>query len=186
MVKYIFVLPLALLLIFSGCATVNVYNANPSFETVDNEYFDLLIEPQPSAGHYYFNAFRFVLTNKTSRPLSIVWEESYYLLNGRKNGQFGWEGMTFEKLKEIRRNPYVAIKAGDTLTGVVFPLKMLARLSLSERARLGESRPEDQFAMGPLPQGKNGMLLTVRADGKIIQETVVFEIGMTPMNYPPK
>ena len=148
MVKYFFVLPLALLLIFSGCATVNVYNANPSFETADNEYFDLLLEPQPAAGYHYFNAFRFVLTNKTDRPLSFAWEETYYLFNGRKYGQFGWQGMTFEKLKEIRRNPYAEVKAGDTLTAVVFPLKMLARLSLEERARLGGSRPEDQFAMG--------------------------------------
>ena len=186
MIKSFFALPLALLLILFGCATVNVYNSNPSSKTVDNEHFVLLLEPQPAAGHHYFNAFRFVLTNKSSRPLSIVWEQSYYLLNGRKNGQFGWEGMTFEKLKEIRRNPYVEVDAGDTLTGVVFPLKMLARLSLQDRARLGESGPEDQFAMGPLPQGENGMLLTVQADGKVIQETVVFEIGMTPMTSSPK
>ena len=80
--------------------------------------------------------------------MSFAWEETYYLFNGRKYGQFGWQGMTFEKLKEIRRNPYAEVKAGDTLTAVVFPLKMLARLSLEERARLGGSRPEDQFAMG--------------------------------------
>jgi hypothetical protein len=186
MIKYLFALTLAVLLTLFGCATVNVYRSNPSSKTVDNEYFDLLLEPQPAAGYYYFDAFRFVLSNKSGRPLSIVWDQSYYLLNGRKNGQFGWEGMTSENLKEVRKNPHVEAEAGETITAVIFPLKMMAKLHLRDRAKLGESGPEDQFEMGPLPQGENGMLLTVRTDGKVIQETVAFEIGMTPMNSPSK
>lgn len=177
--KHLFILPLTLFFVFYGCATVKVFHANPTVATVSNQYFDLQLEPQPAAGHTYFNAFRFVLTNKTNGPLSIVWEESFYLLNGRKNGQFGWEGMTFDELKEIRNNPYIKVGAGNSLTAVVFPMKLLARLDPKKRARLGESRSEDQFVRGPLPQGKNGMLLTVRMDGKVIQETVFFEISMT-------
>ena len=186
MVKHFLAIPLALLLLFSSCATVNVYHSNPASRTVKNEYFDLLIEPQPADGHYYFNAFRFVLTNKSNQPLNILWEQSYYLLNGRKNGQFGWEGMTFESLKEIRKNPYVKIDVGATSTGIVFPLKMMARISLKDRAKLGESKTEDQFEMGPLPKGENGMLLAVQIDGKVVQEKVVFVIDMTPMSTPPK
>ena len=113
--------------------------------------------------------------------MSIDWLNTYYIHDGRRNGQFGWEGMTFEDLNKIRENPYRVIQAGDTLSAIIFPLKLIARLDRNTRARIGGPGPEGQIAFGPIPAGENGMMLTVNQNGKQIQETIVFNIRMTEM-----
>ena len=164
------------LVVLSACATVKVYDVQPSFHRISDDYVDVLLEPQPAAGHNYFNAFRFVLQNKTDKSMEIDWFNTYFLLNGQKNGRFGWDGMTFEDLEAVRKNPYATIGPGQTLTAVIFPLKLLARHNRQDAARLGGPGPEGQFALGPLPAGKNGIWLTIMQAGKRYEETLSFDI----------
>ena len=176
MIKGLSKLLLLSLVILVGCSAVRVYDTDPSYKEVKNDYFYLLIEPQPAARGNFFNAFRFVFENRTDKPMTIDWANTHYIHNGRRNGQFGWDGMKFEDLEKIRKNPHAKIEADETISEIIFPINLLARMSLSDRARLGGPGPEGQFAFGPLPEGKNGMLLTVVHSGKKIQETLVFNI----------
>ena len=179
MIKGLFkVLPLSIVILI-GCSTVKVYDTDPSYKEVKNDYFYLLIEPQPAARGNFFNTFRFVLTNNTDKPMTIDWANTHYIHNGRRNGHFGWEGMSFEELNAVRNNPHTRIDARETISEIIFPLNLLARMSLSDRARLGGPGPEGQFAFGPLPAGQNGMLLTVIQNGQQFQETLLFNIRMS-------
>ena len=78
------------LLVLVGCSTIRVYDTDPSYQQASNDSFDLLIEPQPAAGRNFFNAFRFVITNKTDQPMTIDWLNTHYIHNGRRNGQFAF------------------------------------------------------------------------------------------------
>ena len=153
----------------AACAGVEVYTSNPEVQRVSNDYFTAELEPQLKPGQTFFATFRFVLTNRTNKELQIDWENSYYFLNGRRNGRFLWEGVTWDGLKEIRSKPLIPVAAGDTITGVIFPKKLVGRSSAMTRGTV-------QYTQGPLPEGENGILLIVRINGKVLQKKMVVDI----------
>jgi hypothetical protein len=152
-------------LVFSlaACAGVKVYTSNPEVQRVSNDYFTAQIEPQLKPGQNFFATFRFDLTNKTDKDLNIDWENSYYLLNGRRNGRFLWEGVTWNGLEEMRSKPLIPVAPGDTFTGVIFPKNLVGRATAMTPGGV-------QYIQGALPEGENGILLIVRQGGKVIQQ----------------
>ena len=170
---------LILLVILAGCAQVRVYSSNPSSQSVSNDYFEAEFEPQLAEGKHFFNAFRLVITNKTDKDLILDWSKTYYLLNGRRNGQFGWEEMTFEELRGVRSQPLVTIDPDNTLSNVVFPLKLLAWEEYTRGGtRTRDSKPEESFRPGVIPEGENGISLYIKQGGKVIQEKLTFNITL--------
>lgn len=136
-----------LVLIVTGCAAVEVYSSSPAVQKMSNNYFNVELEPQHQEGQNFFTSFRFVLTNKTKKDLHVDWENTFYLLNGRRSGRFLWEGVDWEALKKIRNQPLVPVAAGDTVTAVVFPK------SLAGRSKIGTTTGL-RYTRGPLPAGK--------------------------------
>ena len=163
------VIIVCLVFALAACAGVEVYSSNPELQRVSNEYFNAELEPQLKPGQNFFSTFRFVLTNNTNKELQIDWENTYYFLNGRKNGRFLWEGVTWDGLKEIRSKPLIPLAPGDTITGVIFPKKLVGRGSAMDRGGV-------QYTQGALPEGENGMLLFVRQNGKVVREKMVVSI----------
>ncbi len=170
----------ALLAAWIGCAGTPVYTTDVPRIQKENEGFEITLEPRTAEGYSYLNAFRFVFTNKTQGVVEILWNETYYLMNGKRNGHFGWQGMTFEDLDRVRERPAIAVGPGETITQVLFPGRLLARQTAQERIRLGRSGPEGQFDPGPLPEGGNGMDLAVRQGGGIVREKLEFEVRSAP------
>ncbi len=167
---------LCVLVVLAGCASVKVTTADPPTQRADTARFEVLLQPQPAAGRAHFNAFRLVITNKTERPFSIDWDDTYYLLNGRRQGQFGWEGMSPGDLNRLQKNPVVTVAPGTTQAVIVFPLTLLAAVPADARARLGGTGPGAQGALVVLPTGLNGMELTVQQDGEQFRETLTLRI----------
>lgn len=150
-----------------GCATIKVHTSNPSMQTVDNEYFHAEFEPQQPDGQPFYNEFRIVITNKSSKDFEFDWERTRYLFNGKSFGRFGFEGMTFEDLDNLKTQPRITIEAGDTKSHLLFPLRLVARDSMRPTTR----RPgTDPITPGPLPEGKHGIRIVVIQDGKEIRE----------------
>jgi len=152
-----------------GCAGVKVYTSNPGVQRVSNEHFTAEFEPQIKPGQNFFATFRFVLTNKTNKELQIDWENTYYLINDRRNGRFLWEGVTWDGFKEIRSKPFIPVAPGDTITSVIFPKKLVGRASAMTAGGV-------QYTQGALPEGENGILLNVRQNGKVVREKMVVDI----------
>jgi hypothetical protein len=170
---------LVLLFILAGCAQVRVYSSKPASQSISNAHYDAEFEPQLAEGKHYFNAFRLVITNKTDKDLVLHWSRTYYLLNGRRNGEFGWSGMTFEELKGIKDQPFVTIPPQKTLSNVVFPLKLIAWEEYTRGgSRKQDSKPEESFFPGVIPEGENGISLYVMQDNKAIQERITFNITL--------
>jgi phospholipid-binding lipoprotein MlaA len=148
----------------------DVYSSKPEIQRVSNDYFAAELEPQLKEGQGFFSTFRFVLTNNTNQDLSLDWENSYYLLNGRRNGLFLWEGVTWDSLKEIRSQPLVPVAPGSTFTEVIFPAALVGRASPTTPGGV-------QYIQGALPEGENGIALVVRQNGKVISERMVVIIS---------
>lgn len=169
----------ALLILFAfstGCSSARLYYSVPPIHHVGHTAFDAMLQPQATAGQERFNSFRFVITNKSDKPFAVDWDDSYYLLDGRRRGHFGWAGMKVEDLQQLQRNPLHVVPAGAMLAGVIFPIELLARKALHEGSRLGTGGPEGEAALGPLPEGENGLELTVNLDGEQLRETLTVKI----------
>jgi hypothetical protein len=157
---------------FTGCAGVQVYSSDPAIKKAGNDYFEIEFEPELAAGYHFFNAFRFVVTNKTDKDFTIAWEETYYLFNGRRYGRFvgdevlAKEGLDFEKYKELTKGLVVTIPAGNTKSHLLYPVKLIAREPLVDPYGRQPKSRGGAYSPGPIPAGKSGIEFVVRQNGK--------------------
>jgi len=125
-------------------------------------------------GYDYYNRFRYQFTNKTNGDLIIDWSETFYLRNGKKYGHFGWEGLTFEQLREVKEEPEITIAPGKKDTTEIFPAKLIGWKE--EGVRMKATTPEAGFTLTPLPEGENGMSIAVLKDGKLLRKNIMVKI----------
>ena len=163
-------------LIFSGCAKEQIYSSSPPMQTVSTSSFEVKLEPLKAEGYGYYNRFRYQFANRTDGDLVIDWSETFYLRNGKKYGRFGWEGLTFEQLREVQEEPEVTIAAGKTNAIEIFPVRLIGWKE--EGVRMKATTPEAGFTLTPLPEGENGMSIAVLKDGKLLRKKILVNIKM--------
>jgi hypothetical protein len=161
-------------LVIAGCAKEQIYQSSPSMQTVSTQHYEVKLEPLRAEGYNYYNKFRYQFTNKTNGDLVIDWSETYYLQNGKRYGNFGWEGLTFEELRGIKEEPDITVAAGQTETAVLFPLKLMGWKE--EGVRMKATTPEAGFTNGVIPVGQNGMSIAVLQDGKVLRKNILVTI----------
>ena len=163
-------------LFLTACAKEQIYSSSPPMQTASTSSFEVKLEPLKAEGYDYYNRFRYQFTNKTSGDLVIDWSETFYLRNGKKYGRFGWEGLTFEQLREVKEEPKITIAAGKTDAIELFPVKLIGWKE--EGVRMKASTPEAGFTLTPLPEGENGMSIAVLKDGKLLREKILVNITL--------
>ena len=165
-----------LLLIIAGCAAQKVYTSSPAIQTVTTNDFKVTLEPLRAEGYSYYNRFRYQFTNQTNGDLVIDWSQTFYLRNGKRYGHFGWEGLTFEDLREAKEAPKITIAAGQTNAIEIFPVKLIGWKE--EGVRMKATTPEAGFTLTPLPEGENGMSIAVLKDGKVLRKNILVKITL--------
>ena len=145
-------------------------------QTASTSSFDVELEPLKAEGYDYYNRFRYQFTNKTNGDLVIDWSETFYLRNGKKYGHFGWEGLTFEQLREVKEEPKITIAAGTKDAIELFPVKLIGWKE--EGVRMKASTPEAGFTLTPLPEGENGMSIAVLKDGELLRKKILVNITL--------
>ena len=163
-------------LVLAGCAKEQIYSSTPPIQTVNTSIFEVELEPLKAEGYHYYNRFRYQFTNKTNRNLVIDWSQTYYLRNGKKYGRFGWEGLTFEQLREVQEEPEVTIAPGKRDAAEIFPVKLIGWRE--DGVRMKATTPEAGFTLTPLPEGENGMSIAVKQDGKLLQRKILVNIKL--------
>ena len=163
-------------LVFTGCATVPVYTSDPTTQMVENELFTVELEPHLASGKSYFDSFRYVFVNKSDRILEIDWQNTFFLKNGVRFGRWGMEEFTVDQLEENRAHPRIAVAPGETTSGLIFPLKLIAKRNWTDI-----SRDEIAKQVGIIPESESGMLLTVRDGDRVIREKLVCRISISKM-----
>ena len=163
-------------LVLTGCAKEQIYSSSPPMQTVSTSSFEVKLEPLKAEGYNYYNRFRFQFINRTSGDLIIDWSETFYLRNGKKYGRFGWEGLTFEQLREVQKEPEITIAAGKRDAIELFPVKLIGWKE--DGVRMKATTPEAGFTLTPLPEGENGMSIAVLKDGKLLREKILVNITL--------
>ena len=163
-------------LVMVGCAKEQVYNSTPPMQTVSTSDFEVKLEPLKAEGYGYYNRFSYQFTNKTNGSLTIDWSETFYLRNGKRYGHFGWEGLTFEQLREVKVEPTINIGPGTKDSIEIFPVKLIGWRE--EGVAKKATTPEAGFTLTPLPAGENGMSIAVIKDGKLLRKNILVKITL--------
>lgn len=165
-----------LFLAITACATIPIYNSDPATQTVENELFKVDLEPHLASGKHYFDSFRYVFVNKSDQELKIDWQNTFFLKNGVKFGRWGMDDFDLEELQERREQPLIPVAPGSTVSGIIYPLKLIAK-----RNWTAISRDEVAKERGIIPESESGMLLAVRQGDRIIRERLVCRISIDRM-----
>ena len=163
-------------LLTAGCAKEQVYTSIPAVQTVSTSAYELKLEPLKAEGYDYYNRFSYQFTNKTDGDLVIDWEQSYYLRNGKRHGNFGWEGLTFEQLRGVQDEPEITIGPGKIDKIDIYPIKLIGWRE--EGVRKKANTPEEGFTLTPLPEGENGLSIAVYQNGKLLRKRITVNIKM--------
>jgi len=148
-----------------GCATEKVWISSPEIQTAGNPYYESRLEPV--TGKYsFFVSFHLAVINKSDSNLKINWNKTRYIHNGRRYGVFVFKGIKPEDIKNLTIPPNI-IPAGDTFSKVISPYKLLARAPIRDSSK---GKAESNIMPGIMPNGKNGILLVVRQNGKEVVE----------------
>jgi hypothetical protein len=163
-------------LVMVGCAKEQIYSSIPPMQTVSTSDFEITLEPLKAEGYDYYNRFSYQFSNKSNGSLTIDWSETYYLRNGKRYGHFGWEGLTFEQLREVKEEPTINIGPGKKDAIEIFPVRLIGWKE--EGVRKKATTPEAGFTLTPLPAGENGMSIALLKDGKLLRKTIIVKISL--------
>ena len=159
------------LTISTACAPAKVWISTPEIQTAGNPYYEARLEPV--TGKYsFFASFHLTVTNKSDNDLKINWNKTRYVYNGRRYGIFVFKGIKPEDIKDLTIPPDI-IPAGDTFSKVISPYKLLARAPIRDSSK---SLDESGIIPGIIPNGKNGIFLVVRQNGKEVVEQMSVSI----------
>lgn len=156
----------------TGCVPAKtVWKSTPGVQKAANKLYTAKIEPLRKEADFYVS-FLFQVTNKTQKSLEVDWNKTRYLLNGKAHGGFVFRGIKPKDIKNATIPPDI-VPPNGTFSKSISPFKMLARAPIGDRST-GMSSSE--INPGILPNGKNGMLLVVRQEGKEIVEKLTIII----------
>jgi hypothetical protein len=150
---------LIIVLVVVGCASQQLWRAEPNMQQASNEYYAATISPIFIFDGY--KGFLLYIHNKSPEDLDVVWENTFYIYNGKKEGGFLLRGMrSGDKLDTP------SIVSGSMFSKEIFPAK-LAEFSTIAMSTI----------YNPMKPGENGILLTVKVGEKKIAETLTLNVS---------
>jgi len=155
------ILVVAVLGLLCACAAAPVqkWRSEPLDQTIAAPGLRVGLEPLKENSEY-FVGFRLTLRNEGATPLTLDWNQTRYLHNGRDLGLFIYRGIDPATIQG--HIPPEVVPAGATFTQEIFPLRTIAFLPSSETPKQGQRG----FAPGILPSGENGILLVLGRNGQ--------------------
>ncbi|MDQ1336061.1 MAG: hypothetical protein QG552_3011 [Thermodesulfobacteriota bacterium] len=142
----------------------------PPVQTGETPSFDVQFEPLKKDKRF-FVSFRLDVKNKTDRALTIDWNRTHYLHNGKDYGVFAFQGIDPATLKHAI--PPDTIAPGTAFSREIFPAHLVAFTPMREEVL---NKNGAGLFPGPLPSGENGIRLVVTKDGNEIAQNLTVEI----------
>lgn len=161
---------LLVLFLLSGCAGMpkTVYVSRPEVLKSSNDVFNIQINPIKLDNPFYVG-FQLTIQNRSSKDLSIDWEKTRYVHNGARQGRFIFKGIEPESVKT--GIPMETIRAGETLSKPIYPIKKLGFMRKKDLPKADEPN----FFPGILPNGKNSTFLVVIQGDRSWRELLTFQ-----------
>jgi len=142
----------------------------PPVQSEENRSLDVRFEPLKNDKRF-FVSFRLDIRNKTDRELTIDWNKTRYLHNGKPSGVFVFRGIDPASIKKVIPPDTIAPKA--TFSREIFPAHLVAFTPMREEVL--DKKGEGLFP-GPIPAGENGIRLVVKENGKETVRNLTVEI----------
>lgn len=163
---------LLILILLSGCAATpkTVYVSRPEVLKTSNEIFDVQIKPIKLDNPFYVG-FQLTVQNKSADRLSINWDKTHYVFNGKDQGVFVFKGIDPEAVQA--GIPKEIINAGETLSKPIYPMNKLGFLSKRDTSKHGRRN----FFPGILPNGKNSAFLAIEQGDRRWRELLTFQFN---------
>lgn len=140
--------------IISGCASLMTDNWVSNPEKMEGEIAGVDVEIIPVCGGYGCSAFFLNLKNNNNDDVKLDWNNTYYTRGGQTSGTFMFEGVVYSKRNETK-SPDV-IFSGESLQKAIRPNNLVSY----------ESGEYGGWTHDPMPEGKNGVYLTLIVDGE--------------------
>lgn len=147
MKKYLLIL---LCLFISACGYKYTWEDKSNERMISNQCFDASIEPYPNY-RKGFNSFLLNVRNKTDKDLTINWNRSFFIRDGATNGGLDYQNRCYTNNKE----PDTIFPKGS-FSKNVFPDVFLVPVFQG---------CDHEY----LPEGDNGIMLSVICEGKEVQ-----------------
>lgn len=157
------------LFLLAGCAGTKTWVSTPQVQTVRTPDFTAAFTPL-TGDKPYFNFFRLEIANHAEGELNLDWNASRYLYGGQLSGGFVYRGIQKENIHDP---PPDVIAGGGRLVREIAPLRWIAW-----RGGKPGYKDRESFSTGPLPEGRHGILLVVRQNGKVFRETLTVDIAV--------
>lgn len=122
---------------------------------VANDRFVARLIPTCNGG---CNAFTLTIENKSNKDMEVDWNKTLYIAQGSTSGGFMFEGIVYAQ-RNAPKPPDIVFKKA-TFRKTIYPTNLVAFSS----GRYGGWRHEE------MPQGLNGVYLTVRIGSEEINE----------------
>jgi hypothetical protein len=134
---------LSLFFVGLGCAAKQMWKSHPHMQEASNEYYVATISPIFIFDGY--KGFLLYIHNKSPGDIDVVWENTFYIYNGKRTGGFLFRGM---RSGDQLDTP--SIVSGSMFSKEIFPAR-LARFSTLAMTTVYD----------PMQPGENGVRLTV-------------------------
>lgn len=154
-----------------GCATPMAWRGEPSPATVNSEHFSADVAPVCTDGRMGetggCTGFILKVTNKTAKDIEINWNKTAYIRGGQTSGGFMFDGIVYND--RAAQKPPDVVFANGSMEKAIWPNNLIDFLG----SRYG-------WHHSPMPEGENGVYLSVVADGKEINQKITVRITSSP------
>jgi hypothetical protein len=153
-----------------GCVAPPKYviRTDPSVMSASNDVFDASVAPRCRSDGC--QGFSLSIRNKTDKTIEVNWNKTLYIRQGQSAGGFMFEGIVYRD-RNSPKSPDVVFGKGS-FTKIIWPNTLVEFHS----GRYGGWHHES------MPNGENGVYLTVNIDGKEMSEKLVTNISSSPVS----
>jgi hypothetical protein len=172
------IIGLIILISLAGCSAGN-YLISTLKQASPNESYSVSLKPVSLATNNLYNGMAISITNKTEKPIEIVWKKTYYLDHGKTNGGLVLKEADYEQMNNPKPNDIVSGKS--TYDTVVYPLKLVKGCNVSALGSLFggyTSAPKQQCYHIGFREGENGIDLTLLVNGEEKNEILTFNVSL--------
>ena len=162
----------AIAVLMGGCATPMAWRGEPSPATASNEHYSAEVVPVCTDGRMGeaggCTGFILKVTNKTAKDIEINWNKTAYIRGGQTSGGFMFDGVVYRD--RAAPKPPDVVFANGSMEKAIWPNNLIDFLG----SRSGG------WHHWPMPEGENGVYLSVVADGKEINQKITVRITSSP------
>lgn len=123
----------------------------------------------------HHNMFRLTVSNTGSIPVSVDWNQSRWLINGKDGGKFVFMGINPADIKENNVSDTI-VPPSQREKMEIAPQKLIAWEPLKYKT----NRSGSSISAGMLPKGNHGIHLVLKQNGEIRKEKLKISIFHEP------